>query len=329
MRRLVVLLVVALGIAPGTWVRSPAPQNDTRQILTVTGLELPAIALGPLELTGAWELDSPNRRFGSYSGLVALDGATLLAASDYGTMLLFPMPGEQGRPRIASFPGTDARPTYQRDLEALTRDATGRIWGAYEMMNRIERYDAELSTVDVASPQAMRDWPSNAGPEGMVRLADGRFIVLAEGPLRWFGDETQGLLFPADPVDGAAPLPFRFVAGEGFRPVDMAQLPDGRVLILLRKVAWGLPPGFAGKLVVADPATIREGAPWHAQPVAILAEPLPSENYEGIAVESDGRGGSVVWLISDDNNSNLQRTLLLRLAWRANEKARDNGRAPE
>jgi hypothetical protein len=108
----------------------------------------------------------------------------------------------------------------------------------------------------------------------------------------------------------------------------MAQLPDGRVLILLRKVDWGIPPAFSGKLMIADPSTIRQGERWRAEPVAELEEPLPTDNYEGLAVDSDERGGVVLWLISDDNRARFQRTLLLKLLWRLNEKARGSSRAP-
>jgi hypothetical protein len=105
-------------------------------------------------------------------------------------------------------------------------------------------------------------------------------------------------------------------------------LPDGRALILLRKVLWGIPPHFAGKLMLADPATIRAGKAWRAEPLADLASPLPSDNFEGLAVAPAGDGGTTLWLISDDNDSIAQRTLLLRLRWPANAKARGNLRAP-
>ena len=126
---------------------------------------------------------------------------------------------------------------------------------------------------------------------------------------------------------GAEPTAFRLVSPPGYRPVDIAQLPDGRALILLRKVVWGIPPGFAGKLMLADPATIRAGEVWRTEPLADLVAPLPSDNYEGLAVASDGRGGIVLWLISDDNDSIAQRTVLLKLRWPANAKARGNLRA--
>jgi len=324
MRRLFVLLVVALGLAPGTWWRSPPSPDDRRQQLRVTPLDVPRTDLGPLELAGAWVLDSPHRDFGSYSGLAVLAPGELLAASDRGTMMAFSAPGEgPARVRIGDFTGSAGRPKRYLDIEALARDpATGTIWAAFEMTNRIERYDARFARTARVWPEAMAGWSANAGPEAMARLADGRFVVLAEGGRDWSDPEMPGLLFPGDPVAGAEPLAFRFRPPDGFRPVDMAPLPDGRVVILLRQIAWGLPPGFSGRLVLADPADIEQGKPWQTKPLAVLAPPLPSDNYEGLAIEPDGRGGAVLWLISDDNGSAFQRTLLLRLVWRANEKAR-------
>jgi hypothetical protein len=174
----------------------------------------------------------------------------------------------------------------------------------------------------------MRDWPANTGPEAMVRLSDGRFIVLSESPGTWFGRSTPGLLFPGDPIDGARPLRFQFNPPDGFRPVDMAQLPDGRVLILVRRVEWGLPPSFAARLVVADPKQIAAGKAWRGELVVEITAPMPAENFEGLAVMPGQRGQVVVWLISDDNQSSFQRTLLLKLLWRPNEKARETSRAP-
>lgn len=324
------MLVVALGLAPGTWLRSPRQPDDDRQVLTVRAIAVPRVDLGPLELSGAWQLASPNSSFNSYSALVALDDGTLLAASDRGGFLRFAPPGASPGPvQIGRFANSAGRAKREADIEALTRDpASGRLWAAFENTNRIGRFDGGLGALGAIRPRAMRDWPGNAGPEAMLRLADGRFIVLAEGSPRWFDDGMPGLLFAADPLTGGKPMRFRFVPPRGYRPVDLAQLPDGKVLVLLRKVDWGLPPHFRGKLMLADPAAIRAGTPWRARALADLAEPLPSDNYEGLAALSDGHGGAVVWLISDDNGMWYQRTLLLRLRWPAREKAPGSPRAP-
>jgi hypothetical protein len=328
MRKLALLLVLILGLAPGTWLRSPRPPADQRQILSFTALPVPEVDLGPLEPVGAWALDSPNDDFGSYSALAALGDGSLLAASDKGSMMHFAPPGAPPNSVTIGYFGQDGtRPKWQLDIESMTRDpASGRVWQGFEGDNRIERSDAGFGARTTAWPTAMRGWPSNSGPEAMVRLADGRFVVIAEGTRRWFDTRGPALLFPADPVTGAEPVAFRLEPPAGYRAVDMAQLPDGRVLILLRKVVWGLPPGFAGQLVLADPTTIRAGQPWRTEPLVDLAA-LPSDNYEGLAVEPDGTGGTTLWLISDDNDSLFQRTLLLRLRWPPKAKAHGNPRA--
>ena len=332
MRRLILLAIVALGLAPVTCVHDPGPPGplDERPILTFAELPVRDRDLGEVRVAGAWRLDSPNHHFGSYSALVSLDDGTLLAASDRGRNLRFSPPGNA---RLApqydyfSLSGSGRKSLY--DIEAVTRDArTGQVWAAYERSNTIERYSAALRSEARAQPAAMQGWRGNSGAEAMVRLADGRFIVLAEVNPRWFSDDVPGLLFAGDPVAGAAPISFGFRPPEGFRPVDMALLPNGRVLILVRDVVWPMPPRFAGKLVLADPSAIRAGEAWSGTVIADFDDRVPCDNYEGLAVVPAPGGGLVLWLISDDNSIRLQRTLLLKLLWNPNEKARGASRAP-
>ena len=332
MGRWFLLLFVALGLAPGTWVRSSSLfVADERQLLTVARLRVPRVELGAgLELAGAWHLSSTNHHFSGYSALLAMGDGSLLAVSDRWRRMRLTPPDAEHRSVTFSYFSPPERPDERHyDLEAVTRDrASGQLWGAYEQSNSIERYDAEFRPAGRVRPAEMRRWPSNRGPEAIVRLADGRFVVLSEGSPRWFAADLPGLLFPGDPADGARPESFRFHPPADFAPVDMALLPGGRVLILLRAVRWRLPPRFESKLVVADPGDIRPGEPWRWREIAHLAEPLPMDNYEGLAVEPAEDGRLALWLISDDNRSQFQRTLLLKLLWRPNEKAPGSNRAP-
>ena len=47
--------------------------------------------------------------------------------------------------------------------------------------------------------------------------------------------------------------------------------------------------------------------------IAALAPPLVHDNFEGMAITREG-GATILWLVSDDNQSMLQRTLLLKFA---------------
>jgi hypothetical protein len=279
----------------------------------------------PLTLVGAWQLESATRDFGGYSALIALADGSLLAGSDTGTLLALDRPGRATmRGSYPELAATDGRDKRDADLEALTLDRTsGTIWGAYERSNAIERYSPRLERLARVMPEKMRRWRANGGPEAMVRLADGRFVVLAEVNRRSTAQGHRALLFsgdpttgPDDPTTGDEGTSFAFAAPEGMRPVDMTQLADGTVLVLLRSVEWYVPPRFGGAIAVLDPAAIEAGGLWRPKAVFPLPESVPQENYEGLASERIGGGASRLWLISDDNFSGLQRTLLVALEWR-------------
>lgn len=326
MLRILLAILLALGLSPGLFWRSDPPPEDSSQAMELVALPLPegdAARIGgpgsPV-LTGAWRMESPNTSFGSYSAMIALDeGRSLLAFSDRGQFLRFPAPGAGSGPVAigAVLPGSDDFKPLQ-DMEAATRDpATGRIWIGLEGRNAILRLEEDLSGPQFAYPPAMREWRSNSGPESLVRLTDGRFIVLSERSPAERGGPSEGLLFPGDPLEGHEPLRFLFAPPPGYAPTDMAQLPDGRALILLRRVTIGFPLLFTTRLVIADPAAIREGESWEWREVGALSAAMPRDNYEGLAITGGEDGGPVtIWLISDHNDAVLiQHTFLLRLEW--------------
>lgn len=319
-RRLILSMLLAAAVAPGLWWHDPPRWNrpNNFQDLRLEPLEASAPGDWPkgLGVLGAWRLVSRNNRFGGYSALLADRDGTLTAISDFGQSLQFRRPDLPGaaKPRFGRIElhNTD---WSTLDIEAATSDPkTGTRWLAYEKLNQIRR-SAKGSTVGVVvAPPAMRNWPENGGAESMVRLADGRFIVLAEDAPWLSMGGRPGLLFPSDPVDGTRPLEFMFRPPIGYSPSDMAALPDGRVVILLRAFDPPLPPFFSTMLVVADPAAIGAGKGWPWQKLADLADPLPRDNYEGLAIMPDATGVTM-WLISDDNRMRYQRTLLLQLHW--------------
>jgi hypothetical protein len=110
---------------------------------------------------------------------------------------------------------------------------------------------------------------------------------------------------------------FSYAAPRDYDPVDAAQLPDGRVLILLRRVEYALPARFDTAIAIADPGTIRAGKAWEARVIQRLSGGIFADNFEGIAFVPDpanpARGA--VWLIADDNFSVFQRNVLVRFDW--------------
>jgi hypothetical protein len=327
--RLFALALLCLLLAPGTWWRQDWSQPERRHILSIREL---AISQPPgwsrtLRLTGIWELDSPNSFFGGYSALLALPDERLSAYSDRGAYLDFSAPGAAAprEPRIATIVHIPI-PQLRNDIESAARDPDSSVrWLGLETNNAIARLTPGQGP-EYVLPPLMRDWPKNQGAEAMTRLADGRFIVLAEGALSIGRKAGPGILFSGDPVAGASAIAFRFTPPAGFHPTDMAALPDGRVLILLRGLKIAVPP-FRAMLVIADPEKILEGEEWPWTLVSKLSPPLPRENYEGLAIAPTSDGRADIWIISDDNRSGVQRTLLVKMHWTGEAGARKG--APE
>ncbi len=271
--------------------------------------------VGRLHFLGGWQLSSPDDRFGGLSAL-HVENSEALAVSDAGMVLRFPLPGtpdphvrfqpvEQG-------PGPGRRRTT-RDTEGLMVDGD-RLWISFERYNAIWRYDrASLRGESGAQPPAMRGWWGNSGPEAMVRLPDGRTLVLEEG-LEDGAPFRDAILFAGDPaVQGTATLSLRYRRPPGYRPTDAALLPDGRVLILNRRFAW---LHFSAKLIVADVRGLTAGGVIEGQEVATLEAPLTVDNLEGLSVTRDN-GRTLVWIVSDDDFMRvIRRTLLLKFELR-------------
>lgn len=270
---------------------------------------------GALEFLAGWELMSDDPAFGSLSTM-HLQNGVFTAVSDAGGVVRFRI--EEGRPRALAFgdlaegPGSGAT-KLDRDAEAMAVAAeSGATWIAYERVNEIWRYAAGLRhATGHASPDVMRGWPDNGGAEAMVRLRSGRFLIFSEagdGP----GRSRAALLFDGDPIrSGARPLVFGYVMPRGYRITAAAELPDGRVLLLARRIGWLI--DISAKLALLDPEAIRPGEVVTPRVIATLARPMTVDNMEALAVsEEDGR--TIVWIASDDNFLALQRTLLMKFA---------------
>lgn len=266
---------------------------------------------GALVFRRGWALQSDAPRFGAISAMT-VDGGEVAAVSDAGDLFLFALPEgvDTGRVRVLALPIVRGSPAVKRnrDTESLAA-ADGRIWVGFERGNLIARYrrgDAALE--GFARPEAMRRWPRNAGAEAMVRLADGRFLVFGEGT--GGAAETPLILFDGDPsVAGTPALVGRYRRPDGYRATDAAVLPDGRLLILNRRVDWI--GEFSVKLVIADLPDWRAGAIVAGREIATLEAPLTVDNMEALSVAAAEDGRTIVRIASDDNFMRMQRTLLL------------------
>ena len=277
--------------------------------------------VGALTFLGGVALASGDPAFGGYSTLaVAGDRFTLL--SDGGVLLRFRMDGNwqvhgHRLDPLPAGPGTGWTKA-ERDAEAMTIDPRdGRIWVAFENANAIWRYAPGFARGERwRAPRAMARWPGGGGSESMTRLRDGRFLVIAEAHRPSGSKDGRraearvGLIFAGDPTDPKTRIArFAYRPERGHDPVDVAELPDGRLLVLER--GFDLPFRWSTRLALVERGAVRPGAVVGGRTVARLRVPLPRDNFEGLAVTREG-DATIVWLVSDDNQFRLQRTLLLK-----------------
>src|SRR4051794_32478268 len=205
--------------------------------------------LGRLRFLAGWQLTSNNWRFGGLSSL-HVEGGEALAFSDSGWRVRFPLPrGAAGTlmgdvAPLPQGPGT-GEAKRDRDVESMWVEG-GSVWLGFERRNAIWRFDrASWRATGHAEPPLMRPWPRNRGPEAMLRLPDGRFLVFEEGS----GRGGDLLLFSGDPaVAGTPTAKLRYRPPLHYRATDAALLPDGRALVLNRR--WTILQGFTAKLTI-------------------------------------------------------------------------------
>jgi hypothetical protein len=272
---------------------------------------------GPFRYLNGWVLSSESPQFGGYSAL-SVSGGHFLALADTGDYLRFRMarPGRITDPeyrRLPDFPGRRGLKSDSDSESMAIEPGNGHIWVGFEVYNAIYRFAPGFARTEAAAfPPAMKDWPGDTGPESLARLADGRFLVIAETANEKNG-ATEALLFPRDPTTpGLEPIRFRYRPPEDYVPTDAQQLPDGRVLILNRH--FRVMDGMWAAITIIDPKDIRAGQTVPSRLLADFRRPLNVDNMEGMSITSEG-GRIIVWLISDDNKNGIQKTMLMKFAF--------------
>jgi hypothetical protein len=278
---------------------------------------------GPLRPLGGLVIDAKALGGGGFSGVHLAPDLTLTLISDRGhwaeARLLLdgltpvglhplrhgPLRDEAGKPIPRGFAA---------DAEALARRPDGTWLVAFERRHRIRAYRRlDGPGLYVAAPPGLEAAPPNGGLESLAVLQDGRLFTIAE---TFTPPDRPELRHAWLGVPGRW-TPLYWQPAPGFHPTDAAILPDGRALVLERR--FSLLGGFSARLVMTAPDALRsarEGAVLRGETILMLNDaPLPSENWEAVAVTRFG-DQTLVALISDDNESILQRSLLLLFAWR-------------
>jgi hypothetical protein len=264
--------------------------------------------------------------FGPFGGLSAFridaDGETFVAMSDKGDWftgrLTYRGKTLTGLADVQSAPmlGIDGLPITSKkmfDTESLAVDGQT-LYVGIERTHRILRFDFRNGGIaargeEVAVPPAVRRLPFNKGLEGMVFVPkglplEGTLIALSERGL----DAAGNLL--AFLIGGPRPGQFTIRRSDGFDISDAALLPSGELLVLERK--FSLLNGVGIRIRRLSLQEVAPGALVDGPSIFEADLGYEIDNMEGLDVHRTADGETVLTMISDDNFSMLQRTLLLQ-----------------
>jgi hypothetical protein len=278
---------------------------------------------GPLEFRGGLVLTSTYKEFGGLSALrIFPDGANFISLTDKGRWLRGRLAYQNGHPigiddaEMAPILGSDGRPLAARgwfDTEAIAIDG-GTLYVGIERVNRIVRFDYGRQGLlargqPIALPPGISTLPNNKGLECLTFVPKplpgaGTLIAISERGLDSAGN-IRGFL-----IGGPTPGEFSVARRDDFDVSDCAVLPDGDLAILERRFSWTT--GVAIRLRRLPLTTLAPGAVVDGREVMSADMGYQIDNLEGLSVNRASNGDVLLTMVSDDNFSRLQRTILLQ-----------------
>src|ERR1700748_1126931 len=307
-----------------TFVAAPVSIDvNARPIASFDPRDRSHVRFGALEWRSGLVLTSAFRGFGGLSAL-RLDpkGEKFISLSDRGSCstgtIVYPGREMKGLTDVEASPmiGPDGKPITTRgwfDSESLALDGTLAYVGL-ERVNQVLRFDfskgyTRSRSEVVPMPPAVKKLPYNQGLEALVFVPKGRPLAGTLIAMSERGLDPRGNLI-AFLVGGPAPGQFSIRRTEKFDVSDAVLLPSGDLLVLERK--FSLVSGVGIRIPRVALASVAPGAVVDGP--SIFEADLHDEidNMEGIDAHVTPEGDTVLTMVSDDNFSLLQRTLLLQ-----------------
>lgn len=330
-RRFVSAVAAAFVLLPQSLAVAQAPAVVVPVAVEVKSRPLEAFDLrdrtrrrfGQLEFRSGLILTSSFKGFGGLSAFrVDPKGEGFIAMNDKGDWftgrIAYSDKALAGLTDVQSAPmlGSDGKPITTRklyDSEALAIDGMT-LYVGIERANRILKFDFRRGGItslgeEIAIPPALRRLPYNKGPEGLVFVPkgmplEGALIVVSERGLDASGN-LIGFL-----IGGPRPGQFAIRRTDEFDISDAALLPSGELLILERK--FSLLNGVGIRIRKIPLRALAPGAVVDGPSIFDADLGYEIDNMEGLDVHRNEDGDIVLTMVSDDNFSLLQRTLLLQ-----------------
>jgi hypothetical protein len=319
-------LIGAMPAAAQTSPSAASPHAIEIQAEPITGFDIRDPSrrqFGLLEFRGGLVLRSPEKHFGGLSAIrVAADGAHFLSLTDRGWWfrgrLLYAgtRPSGIADAEMAPMLGADGHPLAARgwyDTESIAEDG-GTLYVGIERVHQIVRFNYGKDGLlargrAIALPPEMRALPADKGIEALVFVPKGLPLAGTLIAISERGLDTAGNL-SAFLIGGATPGAFAIKRDSRYDVTDAALLPGGNMLLLERRFGWDT--GLAVRIRRIALGEIKPGA--LADGAVLFEADLGYEidNMEGLSVHRAAGGELVLTLVSDDNFSVVQRTLLLQ-----------------
>ncbi len=286
----------------------------TTRSIALNAKDSTVVRLGDLVYRGGLVLSSDDSRFGGFSALgVSTDGRRLISLSDQGHRLSAHITYDTNgkltglsHTDLSSLAGLDGRVLQSKnesDIESMSPGVEGEIIVSFERNHRLWRYlPGQTTPLLLPPPNGLEKLAENSGIEGLTLLADGRLLALSEGT-----SKAQNAIGWVSDVSGWSPLTYQLK--DGFRVTGAATHPNGDVYVLERY--FTLREGVAVRIKRFADSMVVPGAELQGLPVAEFRPPIHLDNFEGIDLRADDDGRVFLYIISDDNFSPLQSTLLM------------------
>jgi hypothetical protein len=333
------LTVAAAGLVPAiaqaqTQRKQPAPDElsvaapvpievNARPIPSFDSRDRAHTRFGALEYRSGLILTSRFRGFGGLSGWrLDAKGEQFISISDKGTWftgrIVYKGREMTGLADVEAAPmlGADGRPITARgwfDTEAIALDGS-LVYIGLERVNQILKFDFSKGGTrslgqPIPVPPAMRKLPYNKGLESLAVVPRGlplagTLIAISERGLDGDGN-IIGFL-----IGGPQPGDFAVRRSNNFDISDAVVLRGGDLLILERKFSWLAGVGIRIRRIALK--SIQRGATVDGPSIFEADLGHEVDNMEGIDAHVTPEGDTVLTMISDDNFSMIQRTLLLQ-----------------
>jgi hypothetical protein len=281
------------------------------------------VRFGALEYRSGLVLTSSFRGFGGLSALrLDTKGERFIAISDHGSWftgrIVYKGREMTGLADVEAAPllGPDGRPITARgwyDSESMALDGS-LVYVGLERVNQVLRFDFAKGFTGargeaVPLPAAVKKLPNNKGLETLVFVPKGLPLAGTLIAISERGLDAQGNII-GFLVGGKTPGQFSVRRTDNFDISDAVLLSSGDLLLLERKFSWVGGVGIRIRRIAL--ASVMPGAVLDGPSVFDADLGHEIDNMEGIDAHITAEGDTVITMISDDNFSLIQRTLLLQ-----------------